>query len=240
MTTAKVTHVSPLTSDESRDRCAFHSGLRLLQLASQALPTGAFAYSNGLESLHQMGHLKDDAQCTDYLNSLMDAAVVHLELPLFLRMRQALLTQDFEKAAQHSAYLLASRETMELQEQERQMGRALCRVLRELHPSRCGAWDPQTFSESLAFASVLYELSDDDAALLLLYTWLEQQVSALCRLIPLGPLAGQRVIDAALTHAPRAISRGIALLDDEIGAASPHLALASALHETQYTRIFRS
>lgn len=240
MSQAKATIASPQASDERPRGATLSSGLRLLQLASQALPTGAFAYSNGLESLHQLGHLQNDRQCIDYLNSFMDTALVHLELPLFLRMRQALETADFEKAAQLSAYLLASRETMELQEQEQQMGRALCRVLRDLHPERCGAWQPQSFAESLAFASVIYALSDDDAALLLLYTWLEQQVSALCRLIPLGPLAGQRVIDAALLHAPQAIERGIAILDEDIGAAAPHLALASALHETQYTRIFRS
>jgi urease accessory protein len=216
------------------------SRLRLLQLASQALPTGAFAYSSGLESLHQLGHLNDEQQCVSYLGSLMETVVVHLELPLFLKMRSAFLAQDQAQAAAASAYLLASRESMEFQEQERQMGRALHRVLSDLHPEYCLNWTPVSFSEALAAASCLYHISDEDAALLLVYTWLEQQVSALCRLIPLGPIAGQRVIDGVLRRAPRAIERGTQLPDHEIGASAPQLALASAYHETQYTRIFRS
>ena len=120
------------------------------------------------------------------------------------------------------------------------MGRALHRILDDLHSEHCRNWAPSTFSEALAQACVIYALTDDDAAILLLYTWLEQQVSALCRMIPLGPISGQRVLDAVLRIGPEAIASGRAVREEEIGAAAPQLALASALHETQYTRIFRS
>ncbi len=212
----------------------------MLRLASQALPTGAFAYSSGLEAIHQQGHLNDEPSCIAYLESLMNNVVVHLELPIFLRMRQALLIGDHNRATQLSAYLLASRESRELQEQERQMGRALYRVLRDLHPERCVDWEPTTFTENLARACCIHELSEDDAATLLVYTWLEQQVSALSRMIPLGPTAGQRVLHGVLDKAHLAIELGKNIADEDIGAAAPLLALSSALHETQYTRIFRS
>ncbi len=232
MNLEKVTTASRPASKASR--------LRLLQLASQALPTGAFAYSAGLESIHELGHLSDENSCIDYLVGLMHSSVVHLELPLFMRMLTALAAGDRNAAAEHSAYLLAARESRELQEQERQMGRALSRVLGDLHPEHCSNWTPTTFSEALAAACVIYQVEEDDAADLLVYTWLEQQVSALCRMIPLGPIAGQRVLHHVLLEAPQAVASGRALPDEQIGASAPLLALASALHETQYTRIFRS
>jgi urease accessory protein len=235
----KANDASPPPSEAAAlSTCA--ARLRLLQLASQALPTGAFAYSSGLESLYGLGHLRDETRCQSYLNSLMDNVVVHLELPLFCKMRRALVHGDFLAATELSDYLLASRESMEMQEQERQMGRALRRTLVDLRPSACEGWQPGTFLEALAHASNIFGLSDEDAQELVVYTWLEQHISALCRIVPLGPLAGQRVLDGVLTHAPYAIMQARNLGDDEIGASAPQLALASALHETQYTRIFRS
>jgi urease accessory protein len=214
--------------------------LRLLQLSSQALPTGAFAYSCGLETAHDLGYLSTLEQCTEFLSSLMYSALAQLELPIFKRMRAAVQAEDAAQLTWLSAYLLANRESMELREQDGQMARALRRVLSALHPHATLPKDPQTFSEMLAHASCLFEITDDDADLLVVYTWLEQQVSALCRLIPLGPTAGQTLLNGVLVHAPRVLAQSAHVLDDDIGASSPSLAIFSSLHETQYTRIFRS
>lgn len=219
----------------------FASQVRLLQLASQTLPTGAFAYSSGLESLLDLGLLTSERECIDYLCSLLDTVVVHQELPLFVRMFEAVEERNTARLKRLSAYLLASRETREFQQQEQQMARALSRVLVEVHPDRGSAFAaPTTFSEALALAAHFYELDRDEAALLLVYSWVEPQVTALARLIPLGPLAGQRVLDRVLGHVPDALVRALSVRDDEIGASAPALAVASSLHETQYTRIFRS
>ncbi len=190
--------------------------------------------------MYELGYLEDETACVAYLTSLLRSSFVHLELPLFSRMRAAFREEDRNEARRLSAYLLAARESRELQEQERQMGRALGRVLVDLHADSCTGWQPSTFTEALAFASVLHDIDETDAATLLVYTWLEQQVSAMTRLLPLGPIAGQRVMDGVLRASPAAIETGLAVPDDEIGASSPMLAIASSLHETQYTRIFRS
>jgi urease accessory protein len=59
-------------------------------------------------------------------------------------------------------------------------------------------------------------------------------------LLPLGQLAAQRVLAALGALVPGACSAADALSDADIGATLPGLALASALHETQYTRLFKS
>lgn len=215
--------------------------MRLLQFASQALPTGAYAYSAGLEGLLASGALAGEIACRDYLITLMRSVVVRLELPLFFRMLDAFRAEDGLAAQRFSHYLLASRETRELFEQEKQMARALGRVLADLcsekYPSASG---PLTYSEGLAYAAHIFGLERGEAAVLLVYTWIEQHVSALCRLLPLGPIAGQRMLDGVLSHVPEVVSEGASITDDDIGAGSPGLALASARHENQYCRIFRS
>lgn len=215
--------------------------MRLLQFASQALPTGAYAYSAGLEGLLASGKLEGEGACREHLISLMQSVVVHLELPLFFRMFDGFAAALPLTAQRPSQYLLASRETRELQEQEKQMARALRRVLGDLCGDRCPVdWSPATYSEGLARAAHWFELERGEAAVLLVYTWVEQQVSALCRLIPLGPIAGQRMLDGILNHVPEVVRKGASTQDDDIGAGAPGLAIASARHENQYCRIFRS
>jgi urease accessory protein len=73
-----------------------------------------------------------------------------------------------------------------------------------------------------------------------LFAWVENQAAAALRLIPLGQSSGLRIIAGAADLIPASVARGLALDDDEIGAGAPGHAMASALHEIQYSRIFRS
>jgi urease accessory protein len=78
------------------------------------------------------------------------------------------------------------------------------------------------------------------AALGFLFTWLENQVAAATRLIPIGHIAAQRLLSAVLGALPAAVTSGLALPFSEAGFLAPGLAVASALHETTYCRLFRS
>ena len=72
------------------------------------------------------------------------------------------------------------------------------------------------------------------------YASVETQVGAAVRLIPLGQTAGQRILSRALVAIPSCVERACTLTDDELGYLAPGQAMASALHETQYSRLFRS
>lgn len=214
---------------------------RAFQLASQALPIGAFAYSGGLESALDIGLLEGEEDAAELLGSWMEASLAYLDLPSFLFMRRAFLTDDIARASSLSTRLLASRESSELQAQDRQMARALRRVLLRLAPGSFEEkWMPSTYAEALARAAVEYGLEQEVAKMVLCYGWVEQHTSALCRLIPLGPLAGQTLLDSCLRRLPTVIATADSVTEEEIGASCPGMALASALHETQYTRLFRS
>ncbi len=63
---------------------------------------------------------------------------------------------------------------------------------------------------------------------------------AAVKLLPLGQSAGQRVLERLLRVIPALASAATEIDDDDIGIATPLQAMASAWHETQYTRLFRS
>jgi len=69
---------------------------------------------------------------------------------------------------------------------------------------------------------------------------LENQVAAATKLVPLGQTSAQRLLGEMQRDIPAAIDYSEALEDNAIGASLPALAMASAWHETQYSRLFRS
>ncbi|MCG8036223.1 MAG: urease accessory protein UreF, partial [Candidatus Thiodiazotropha taylori] len=73
-----------------------------------------------------------------------------------------------------------------------------------------------------------------------LWSWLENMTLAGVKIIPLGQMAGQRILQACIEQIPDLVRTGLSLHDEEIGLSSPAQAIASSLHETQYTRIYRS
>jgi urease accessory protein len=83
-------------------------------------------------------------------------------------------------------------------------------------------------------------VSRESALLAYLWALTESQVSAALRLVPLGQSAAQRVLAEVVKVLPGCAAAALACSDAEIGALAPGLAIASALHETQYTRLFRS
>jgi len=73
-----------------------------------------------------------------------------------------------------------------------------------------------------------------------LWMWAENKVLCAMKLIPLGQTDGQKILSAVIETISHVIMRGLDLPDDDIGYTTPAQGIASALHETQYTRLFRS
>lgn len=216
---------------------------RLLQLASSTLPVGAYAYSQGLEWMVEAGWISDEAALGEWLGEQLLGAVATTDLPLLLRLLEAASAGDDAAMVGLSRELVALRETSELVRDDCARGAALARLLAELGVDAARVWLQRRdtpFAASLALAAAAWELSGDEAAYAYAWGWLEGQVLAGVKLIPLGQVAGQRLLFDLAACIPRAIAHARNCADDDIGASLPALALASALHETQYTRLFRS
>jgi urease accessory protein len=217
--------------------------LRLLQLASPALPVGAFAYSQGLEQAALLGWVADEASARQWITGVVTEVLPRLDVPLLAELHAAWSTDDLARVQRLSQFLHACRESAELGAEDRHLGAALARVLHGLGVARAEPWiaDPDaTFVTSFSLAAAHYELPLRSTALAFLFAWAENQVAAATRLIPIGHIAAQRVLSSVLAELPAAVSRGLEVPFAGAGFLAPGLALASALHEVTYSRLFRS
>ena len=217
--------------------------LRLLQLVSPALPVGAYAYSQGLEHAVAVGWVHDEQSAADWISGVAHHALSNLDLPVFARLCKAWQAGDDVAVARWNAYLYASRESAELQQEDRQLGLALARLLSELEIDDAANWRNQNavcFATMFSLAAVRWGVDVEAAACGYLWTWWENQVAAAIKLIPLGQTAGQRILSAAAQHIPDLVGVALAVDDQDIGAVMPALAIGSAQHEVQYSRMFRS
>lgn len=214
---------------------------RLLQLVSPALPVGGYTYSRGLETAVERGWVTTEADTRAWCEGLLDHSLATLDGPLVLRVRRALEAGDEALAVRWARLADASRETAELQAESRQTGRALVRLLVDLElvgPPPAPIREAHVAAFGLAAHAL--GLSAAEALRAFLWTWLEGTVAAAIKLVPLGQTAGQRILLQLGPALERAAARATALPDEALGALAPGLALASALHETQHTRLFRS
>jgi urease accessory protein len=215
----------------------------LLQLSSPTLPVGAFAFSQGLEMAVELGWITDEASARAWLEGALDEGLVRLDLPILARLYRACAARDDATFSRWSEYLLASRESLERRLEDEQLARALGRLLTDRgisHQGVSGNDDARPHAALFAVASVALSIPLADALLGFAFSWTENQVGALSRLVPLGQLAAQRVLTALGAAIPDAVSVAQTLSDAELGSCMPRLAVASALHETQYTRLFKS
>ena len=99
--------------------------VRLLQLASPALPVGAYSYSQGLEYAVEANIVKTAADAKSWISDLLNFNVATMEAPLGVRLYRAWREEDYANAGYWNSYALASRETMELRAESAQMGYSL-------------------------------------------------------------------------------------------------------------------
>lgn len=214
-----------------------------MQLVSPALPIGAFTYSQGLEWAVEAGWVHDTETLGDWLEGLMDDGLAQLELPILHRLYTACERGDAEATARWGEQLYASRETRELRAEERNRARALITLLVDLDIHRAAEWREQLIhcqAAPFALAALHWKIGIEDCLLGFAWGWLENQIAAAIKLVPLGQTDGQRMQLKLAGRLPATLDRAMAVEDQDIGAGAPALAIASACHETQYTRLFRS
>jgi urease accessory protein len=217
--------------------------LSLLRFVSPSLPIGAYAYSRALEYAVDCGWVRDEDSAQRWILGLAEHATSRLDGPVLLRLQHAFACHDLDQVERWNALLLANRESSELRLEDTQLGAALARLLVSQGVSQAQAFCRRSdvcYASMFALAAVHASLPAETALLGFMWAQAEGQVSAAVRLIPLGQTAGQNLLTRLVRALPGCVATARALPDADIGAFTPGLALASALHETQYTRLFRS
>jgi urease accessory protein len=220
--------------------------VRLLQLASPTLPIGAYSYSQGLEWAVEAGDVRDAATAHAWIRDVLEGVVAPGEAAIAWRLLCAARADDWRSLARWNAWFRASRETAELRAETEQTGGSLAKLLQDLDLLDAVARDslpvlaPVTLPTSFALAARAFAVPIEAALTAYVWSWLENQVLAAIKLVPLGQVAGQRLLTTLGAKIPAVVATASTLADDDLSTFAPGLSLASARHETQYTRLFRS
>lgn len=214
---------------------------QLLRLASPALPVGGYSYSQGMEWAVDAGWVKSESDAARWIGDLLTGPIGQFDAPLLAQLYAALHTGDDASACALDQRYLASREPRELREETLQMGYSMSGLLLALPEWQGQAvLNLQTWPARFVEACVRFSQTSEATLTAYLFAWLENQVAAAIKLIPLGQSAGQRLLSQLI---PKLADVVVAAPQREFAdwvSSSPALAIASSQHETQYTRLFRS
>ena len=230
----------PTEPESTRD----FSLLYLLQLASPALPVGAYSYSEGLETLIDRQTITDGDRLADWIERELRFGAIRLEAAVMLRGYRAATTSDASGLAYWNQWLSAAKETEELRHQSWQMGSALRRLAISLHPSledTMGAsGTPCNFAIAFGILAAGWQLDEKAVLQAYLQSWTTNIIGAGIKLIPLGQTLGQQLLVQLYPEIDTATTEILTLEDDDLVSCGWGLALASMAHETLYSRLFRS
>jgi urease accessory protein len=245
----------PAMKRPARPTVSATSLLQLMWLASPALPVGGFSYSEALEAAVEAGLVGTEAQAGPWLLDQLRLSLARSELAVLSKAFGAWQRSDLASIAELNAWVTTTRESSEMRQQAEQMGRSLLAWLKnrgtasaEGEPGRpderliaLEALRPApTWPVAFALAGAQSGAPLREVLLAFAFGWAENMVQAALKSVPLGQNAGQRILAALADDIPAAVDHAIGLMDSERQAFTPMLAILSAQHETQYSRLFRS
>ncbi|WP_292413876.1 urease accessory UreF family protein [Methylophaga sp.] len=241
-----ITHILIAMSTVTVTEMSSASLSRLLQLASPMLPVGAYSYSQGLEWAIESGDVTDIESSKQWIGDVLSIYYANFELPVLLRLFKAWQQMDGLQIQYWDEYYQAGRDSSEALAETRQMAYSLLRLQRDL-----ATWPPQivlltgslqqpAFPTIYAVTALCWEISLEEMLHAYAWSFLENQVSAVMKTVPLGQVAGQRILSELAMTLPALVDQAIQLPDDDIQNFCPALSIAGCKHETQYSRLFRS
>ena len=215
--------------------------LHLLQFASPALPIGGYSYSQGLETAIDSGAVTDAPTAREWIAGSLHEVIAMWDAPLLWRLLQAFEAGDEAAAALWSERFIASRDSAEFRAETIQMGYSLTRLLAELGVANVAPLGEEVaLPTAFACAVTALGIPHEEALLAMLFSWAENQVLVCVKSVPLGQVAGQRLLLSLAPDLERAAAHARTLGDDEMSNWAPGLSMLSMRHEVQHGRLYRS
>lgn len=206
--------------------------LTLVQWLSPAFPTGAFAYSHGLEAAIARGDPRDAAALRAWLADVLEFGAGRQDAILLARSLDPeadLAGLDaLARALQQSSERLA--ETLD-------QGTALARTVAALTGRKL---PPRCLPVALGEAAAPLGLPAAQVIALYLHGFAGNLVSVAMRFMPLGQEAGQAVLSSLHPLVADLADRAAGMPIDDLGGAALGADMAALLHETMDVRIFRT
>lgn len=218
----------------------------LLHLASPALPIGGFSYSQGLEGAVECRLVHDRETAREWIRNGLENILAANEFPVVAILHRAWERQNYAEIYLHNAWFLASRESLELRLETEQMGWSLAQLAMSLEwhdenrRTALQEMKPIGLPAAFAFAAGALGIDVESCVTAYCFSWIENQVAAAIKAIPLGQVAGQRILFGMHSIVPNVVLRAINTGPDQVSTFAPQLAIISSRHTTQYSRLFRS
>jgi urease accessory protein len=228
----------------------------LLQFADGLLPVGSYAHSFGLESYAAAGTICDAAGVESFLLAYLQGSTAPADTVAMLAARRAALAEDgsgLPGCFSIDYALDAMKPAAETRNASRQMGRQVLRIAANLgEPFTAHGLVANLFRaveneetpghHAMAFGAVAASLewNEEDAACAYLYSSCSSLIAAALRLMPLGQLAGQRILWKLLPVIARLANETQGKEMQDIWTFAPALEIAAMRHATLDARLFRS
>lgn len=221
----------------------------LLQLSSPTLPIGGFSYSQALEAAVEHHLIADEPSAQAWITDQLRIVIEQCEAPIWLLLFNAWFNKDHARALDWNQWFLASRESSESRLETEQMGWSLAKLASDLKwgeenlRMHLSAVSTVTLPYVHAFCAHALNIDEHSGLTAYLFSWLENQVMAAIKAVPLGQAAGQRILNHVRQLIPdvvvQATDRAMAN-PPKLATLAPQFAILSSRHETQYSRLFRS
>ena len=212
-----------------------------MHLVSPALPIGAYAYSQGQEYAIDSEWLRSDRDVQDWIEGILCQAIARLDLPCILRLYRAWQNNEYSQVRYWNEFVIASRETHELLQEDLLLGEALQRLLISVHEIEATKLITKpTYLTMFALAGTQFSVPERELLIGYCWSWSENQVAAATKTLPLGQTQAQKILVQMQSKISSTVDLAFNINDDEIGSGLPALAISSCRHERQYSRLFRS
>lgn len=222
------------------------SALPLLAWLSPSFPVGAFAYSHGLEWAVERGDIRDRATCGDWIGDLLAHGAGRNDAILLAAACRATAAGDGAALREVAELAAALQPTGERRLEATAQGNAFVAAI-------SAAWGGAgvDFLKTAWAGDIAYPVAVGAAAAgagiplpatcqAFLLAFIGNLTSSAIRLSAIGQSDGQRIIAALLPQAQEQAAFAVTATLDDLGGAVFRADIGSFLHETQYTRLFRS
>lgn len=219
---------------------------RLLQLCSPALPVGGFSFSQGLEYAVDSAWVDSVETCEHWILAVMQNSIAVSDLVIVRETLNAIKADDKTQFVYLNQLSIALRETKELKLGEVAMGQAMLRLLNNQPEANCEWLESLQQAEQVSFACAFalccerWQINLNNALAGFLWTFLENQIAAATKLVPLGQTQAQNLLFKLSEQILPCVEKSLNTSLHEAGDSMPNQVMAAAKHEQQYSRLFRS
>jgi len=218
-------------------------------LISPNLPVGGFCYSEGLESYLHNKNLNDSNSLKELIISELEIGQIRLDARILLNFFDIFnelnedknLKSNLQKILSLDKWILSSKDSVEMREQQTQMAKSLFDLTKEFgfeylyNKNKKNSW-PLAWS----WACYCFEITKLEMVENFFYSWSANQLSAALRIIPIGSTKAQ-LIQRDLLEIISKVSNEIMDKEiDEIYFGNVGLAMAQQNHNNLYTKLFRN